>query len=114
MLAVDLDETAVRVATENIAFNQVGDRVTVRLSDLNAQVASVQFDIVVANLLADLVIKLVPGIRRHLRPGGFFVGSGIVENQAEDVVAALEMHQFAVTRMSRQADWLAIRARWEG
>lgn len=114
VVAVDLDDVAVRVATSNVVENQVQDRVTVLHSDLNDAIAEEQFDVVTANLLAGLVIRLVPAILRHLRPGGHLIASGIVNSQWESVKVVLEANQFTITQVSRESDWLAIRARWDG
>ncbi len=114
VVAVDLDETAVRVASANVEDNQVSDVVRVLQSDLNQAVTEETFDVVTANLLAGLVIRLIPEILRHLKKGGCLIASGIVESQWEAVKEALAMHHFNLIEVSREADWLAVCARWEG
>ncbi len=114
VLAVDLDDVAVRVAKDNVAANGVTGVVEVIESDLAAKVGDERFDVAVANLLAGLVIQLAPNIGRHLRRGGVLIASGIVLKQADDVQAALVAHGFCVERVRQEADWVAIRARWEG
>ncbi len=114
IVAVDLDETAVRVAKANVEDNQVADLVTVLQSDLNQALTEETFDVVTANLLAGLVIRLVPELLRHLKKGGCLIASGIVENQWEAVKEALTSHHFSIVQVSHEADWLAVCARWVG
>lgn len=114
VLAVDLDETAVRVARENVLDNEVADVVTVQTSDLDAAAGPEKFAVVTANLLADLVKRLAPSVKHHLQPGGCMIASGIVQTQWEGVRVVLEEQGFSIERVSVLSDWLAVCARWGG
>ena len=68
-LGIDIDAEAVRVASENTAKNGLGDAIAITKGDLTEGV-DWDADILVANLMADLVIRLSPDAAKHLRPGG--------------------------------------------
>lgn len=107
VFAYDLDELAVNVAKENVAINQEEDKVTVKRSDLFSETA-VKGDIIVANLLADIIIRMAPDVKAHLTPGGYLLVSGIIANKKDDVCQALENEGFRVAETLEQDDWVAI------
>ena len=95
-LAVDIDDKCLDVAYENAALNGIGkDRYTVRVGDVLSDGSlrrelEGSYDIVVANIVADVIIALAPLVPSMLRPGGTFLCSGIIDDRAEEVRAALE------------------------
>ncbi|QQK79676.1 50S ribosomal protein L11 methyltransferase [Salicibibacter cibi] len=107
VFAYDSDELAVNVAKENVAINQVEEKVTVKQSDLFSETAA-KGEIIVANLLADIIIRMAPDVKPHLSPGGYLLVSGIIENKKDDVRKALENEGFQVSEMLEQEDWVAI------
>ena len=93
--AVDIDDKCLTVAYENAALNGIGrDRYTVLVGDavsdraLKAQLGG-GYDIVVANIVADVIIGLAPSVRQFLKHGGLFLCSGIIDTRADEVAAAL-------------------------
>ncbi len=93
--AVDIDDKCLTVAYENAALNGIGrDRYTVLVGDavsdraLKAQLGG-GYDIVVANIVADVIIGLAPSVRQFLKPGGLFLCSGIIDTRADEVADAL-------------------------
>ena len=93
--AVDIDDKCLTVAYENAALNGIGcDRYTVLVGDavsdraLKAQLGG-GYDIVVANIVADVIIGLAPSIRQFLKPGGLFLCSGIIDTRADEVADTL-------------------------
>lgn len=75
--ALDLDEVAVRSARENIELNQVGNVVTVGQNNLLQGIEG-PVDIVVANILAEVIVRFVDDAAKVLKPGGMFITSGII------------------------------------
>lgn len=108
--AVDLDETAVRVAAENAEYNDVSDRVRVLEGNL-LDVVSGQADLVVANIIADIIILAAPAVYAVLKPGGVFIASGIIEERFSEVAASLEVIGLRVEKVTRREGWVAVRAR---
>lgn len=91
LLAVDNDPIAVRVAAGNLRRNLPGGWFAVGLADGYHHPAvrrARPFDLVLANILADPLIEFAPSLARHLAPGGHAVLSGLLDRQAEAVVAA--------------------------
>lgn len=108
-VAVDLDPLAVDAARRNAEVAGVTDRVEVRQGDLLKGVEE-KADIIVANLLADLVERLVPDVPRHLFPGGVLVVSGILVEQEERMRRAMEACGLHVEEVRREGAWSAMAA----
>ncbi|MDP4159527.1 MAG: 50S ribosomal protein L11 methyltransferase [Bacillota bacterium] len=109
--AVDLDSVAVRVAQENVDLNRVSDQVRVSRGDLGT-VLTGQADVVIANIIADVILMLLPDLNRILRPEGEFLASGIIEHRAEDVEAGLKEAGFEIVERVLDGGWILFRARW--
>ena len=93
--ACDIDEKCVDVAYENAALNGIGkDRLTVRQGDATKEgplrdAIGTGYDVVVANIVADVIISLAPQGRHFLKEDGWFLTSGIIDDRADEVAAAL-------------------------
>ena len=109
-LGIDIDTDAVRVAEENIINNGMSDRIHVRYGDLTEGV-DYEADIIVANLMADLVIKLSPAAAGHLRQGGWYVTSGILDVKEEQVSKAIRDAGFDICDVLNDGEWRAVVAR---
>jgi len=112
VLALDNDPLAVGVAIENIAQNGVAERIVVQEGSLETVITSARrFDLIVVNILARIIIAMCD---QHLgdtvRPGGSAIFSGIIDDQADDVEAALRKTGLTPTRRRQQGDWVAIEA----
>lgn len=111
--AMDYDTVAVSAATENVALNGLQDKISVCRSDLLAQ-AKGQADILVANIIADIIIRLTPTAKDYLKGPKVFISSGIIDTRKDDVLAALAQNGFAIIEVRESAGWVAIAARYEG
>ncbi|MBR2627583.1 MAG: 50S ribosomal protein L11 methyltransferase, partial [Peptococcaceae bacterium] len=111
--AMDYDTVAVSAAKENIELNNLQERVSICQSDLLAE-AHGQADIIVANIIADIIIRLTPSTVEYLKNGKVFISSGIIDTRKDDVLAALEEHNFSIIEVRENAGWVAIAARYEG
>ncbi len=105
--AIDIDPVAVETAEANVAENSVGDVIAVRRGDLTSGVNG-RFDVVVANILADVVIELAPEVPRLLAPGGRFISSGYVHKSVHRVASALESIGHAVIAHLTEGEWDAL------
>lgn len=127
---VDIDPVAERVVHENLVTNGIEDaRCTVRTGNfitderLRKAVGN-GYDIVVANIVASVIIALAPFVPALLKKGGLFMTSGIIDERAEEVAAALERAGFAIVERLRAAEeapegmeasgWIAILSQWNG
>ena len=105
--AVEYDAMATDTAHQNVAVNGVGSIVEVSRGDLLDGITG-QADIIVANLIADLILKLAPALPVHLKPTGCFVGSGIIKERLPDVTNALAQQGLSVTRVTEAGEWAAV------
>jgi len=111
--AVDFDTVAVRVATENVAINNAQDVVQVSQSDLFAGVTG-QADVIVANIIADIVIKLLVDVPARLNEHGVFIASGIITERLSDVTTAMLAQNLVIDKVIEEGGWVAIVARKGG
>ena len=109
-LGIDIDEDAVRIAADNIERNGLSSRIEVRVGDLMEGV-DYDADIIVANLMADLVIRLTPAAAAELKPGGIFISSGILDIKEEVVSEAVKAAGFEIEEVLHDGEWCAIAAR---
>lgn len=104
--AYDVDDIAVNAAKSNIALNQLDASITVQKNNLLQDIPQ-SANIVVANILADIIIRLIPQAWSALYDDGFFVCSGIIDHKKEDVQHALEEQGFTIKRILQMEDWFA-------
>ena len=116
-IGVDIDPKAVDVAYENAAMNGIGrDRYTVRAGDvlsdggLKAELAQNKYQMVLANIVADVIIPLSAHVGDLLAPGGVFLCSGIIDSRADEVAAALEGHGLHIIEKRERDGWVAFAA----
>lgn len=109
VLALDLDEVAVSTAGQNVEINQVGHIVTVQRGNLLEAVGR-PAHLVVANIVADIIIALIPEVLALLLSGGGFICSGIIEGRQTDVQEQLSRHGFGIKEIRHRGDWYAIYA----
>ena len=111
--ARDIDEKCVDVAYENAALNGIGkDRYTVRWGDVLTDAALRQemgagYDIVVANIVADVIMGLSPHVRPFLKPGGLFLCSGIIDDRAAEVLEKLKADGWDVFEQRSSEGWFS-------
>ena len=112
--AVDIDPKAVDVAYENAALNNIGkDRYDVRagnvLSDkgLVAELMQSKYQVVLANIVADVIIPLSGFAGDFMTEGGYFICSGIIDTRSGEVRAALEKNGFTVEEKKEKTGWCA-------
>jgi ribosomal protein L11 methyltransferase len=105
---VDNDPVAVEVAEKNLILNRIqGFEITAGnlVDDLNGS-----FDVVAANILAEVILELLPDVVPVLTKRGVFICSGIVSTQKAAVLAGLHSAGFTIVEVSEQDGWIAIAA----
>lgn len=111
--ACDIDEKCVDVDYENAALNGIEkDRYTVRWGDVLTDAALRQemgagYDIVVANIVADVIMGLSPHVRPFLKPGGLFLCSGIIDDRAAEVLEKLKADGWDVFEQRSNEGWFS-------
>ncbi|GHP12710.1 ribosomal protein L11 methyltransferase [Lentilactobacillus fungorum] len=105
--AFDVDEVAVQSAQKNFELNPIAKDVQVAANDLLSGIHE-QVDIVIANILAEIIVPLVPQAFENLKPGGYFLTSGIIKAKYELVKKALVNGGFGVVESLKMKDWYAV------
>ena len=111
--ACDIDEKCVDVAYENAALNHITkDTYTVRWGDvLHDQQLRTEmgggYDMVVANIVADVIMGLSGSVRDFLKPGGLFLCSGIIDDRAEEVLQKLQSDGWDVIEQRSSEGWFS-------
>ena len=110
--AYDIDPVAVTVAREN-AERDGCTNITVGVSDLLKGVnKTVQYDFAVANIVAEIIIRMLPDIGKYLAPGAPLILSGIISMYRDEVVKCAEELGYVVEREERENDWVALMVRF--
>jgi ribosomal protein L11 methyltransferase len=110
--AVDIDDVAVRVAEENFELNGFPPRSAD--SPLETAVGSAmdtggrQWQIVVANILAHILVKLMPDLAATIAPGGKLILSGMIAEQEAEVTAVAQTYGLSVIDRKTEEDWVAL------
>lgn len=107
VLGIDIDEDAVRVSNENYELNKVSDRAKAIVGDLTAGV-DYKANIVVANLLADIVMRLSKDAKRRLGEKGIFITSGILTEKSEAVEKCMIECGFEIVEKAILGEWCSI------
>lgn len=112
ILALDIDPVAAQITAENAAINGVSDTIIAQQGSLDTVRGSARrFDLLLANILARIIIEMCgQGLGDVVRPGGKAIFSGIINEQVEDVRAALTQAGYTVTFVRVEGDWVSIEA----
>lgn len=113
VLGIDIDETAVEVADENIILNDVSDIAAVQYGDVTKGI-DISTDLVIANLMAELIVMITPNVPVYLKENGLFITSGILLEKKAMVLEALESSNFEPVEVCEKGEWCAIAARKGG
>ena len=119
--AVDIDPNAIDIAYTNAGMNDIGretyDVVSGNIledEDLNDKYSGKKYDVVEANIVADVIIALTEKIPQYIKDGGVFISSGIIVERLDDVLEALKGHGFEVLEVKKKKGWSAIASRYNG
>lgn len=105
--AYDLDEVAVRSARLNVKLNKVQEKVSVDANNLLNGVTG-QADVIVANILAEIILRFTEDAYELVKPGGYFITSGIIQPKKQEVRDSLEAAGFHIEEIMVMEDWVAI------
>lgn len=118
VVGTDLDRDCLTSVRENMEVNrlapELGTFYVGNLIDdesLRERIGRESFEIVVANILAEVIIPMAPVFPELLKPGGVLITSGIIDFKEQEVRHALEAASLAVTEVNRQGEWVSITAR---
>ena len=117
-VGTDLDPCAMEAVRENMEANQIApERFEMMIGNLitdktvQDKVGYGKYDIVVANILADVLVPLTPVIVSQLKPGGVYITSGIIDDKEQTVRDAVEAAGFEILEVTYQGEWVSVTAR---
>ncbi len=110
--AYDIDPMAVKVARENAEADGCTN-ITVGVSDLlrGVDLSGGKYDFCVANIVADIIIRMLPDIKSYLKDGSPLILSGIIGERAEEVRTAVLANGFTVEKEISENDWVGMLVR---
>ena len=118
LTGTDIDEDCITSTYENFEVNHLsreqGDFYVGNLIDdtgLQEKVGTEKYDVVVANILADVIIPMAPVIPARLKKDGVFITSGIIDFKENEVREAIEKAGMTVLEVTHQGEWVSITAR---
>jgi len=117
-VGTDLDPCAVEAVRENMEVNGVNaDQFEMMIGniisdpEIQDKVGYEKYDIVVANILAEVLLPLTPVVKKCLKPGGIYITSGIIAEKEQLVVDAVKAAGMEVLEVTRQNEWVSVTAR---
>ncbi|NLW41537.1 MAG: 50S ribosomal protein L11 methyltransferase [Tissierellia bacterium] len=105
VIGTDLDEKAVEIAKENAKLNDVD--IEFKVSNLFSNVEDI-VDVIVSNIVAEILVLLLDDIKNHLKPGGYFISSGIIEERSKLVEDALEKNNLEIIEKTIDNQWVSL------
>ena len=118
VVGTDIDKDCIMSANENLKVNHLENAKTefyvgnlIDDTQLQQTVGNECYDIVVANILADVIIPMAPVIPARLKKGGIFITSGIIDFKEQEVKEALEKAEFEILETNYQGEWVNITAK---
>lgn len=117
VVGTDLDEDCMISTRDNMEVNHLDPALgtfyvgnLIDDTDLQKKVGTEEYDIVVANILADVIIPMAPVIPDRLKKGGYFITSGIIDFKEQEVKEAIEAAGLTVVEINHQGEWVNITA----
>lgn len=116
--AIDIDPNSKNIAYENAQLNDIdpstyhvmiGDLITEK--GLQEKIGNQQYDVIVANIVANVIIGLIPYVKKWLKKDGVFISSGIIDERLEDVQKELDAHGFVIQSIDEKDGWECVMAR---
>ena len=108
--ALDLDEVAVQAAKLNLKLNKVHTIASVSQNNLLEGISD-KVDVVVANILAEVILRFTDDVGKTVKPGGYFIAAGIIQQKKDQVKESIEAAGFEIEETLRMEDWVAFIAK---
>lgn len=108
--ALDLDEVAVQSAKMNIELNKVHPVARVFQNNLLEGI-QVKADVIVANILAEVIVRFTDAAAQCLKPGGYFITAGIIQQKKDEVKESIEAAGFQIEETVHMEDWISFIAK---
>lgn len=107
ILALDIDPLSIKTAKENVEVNNCVDKIEVMESDL-LNTSNDNYDLIIANILPDVIINLIPDAYDKLNHGGLMLVSGIILEKKDLIITELKKHGFSIVEDLDMGEWTGI------
>ncbi len=108
IVGVDIDTLAVKVSNENAKLNDLSNDAYKFICGNLTENISGKFDIICANIVADVIINMLNNIKQFMHKNSFLICSGIIKSKKDDVIDKLRSENFIVKTIKEKNDWIAI------
>ena len=108
--AYDIDDNSVRISKENAEMNDVASVFSVRKNDLLKGITE-KCDLIIANIVADIVIFMLPDARKLLEKDGLLICSGVIHDRVAEIEVAFERNGFEIEKKTVDGEWNAYAVR---
>ena len=105
-IGVDIDAQSVKTATENAEINKISDKAKFIVGDLADKIDG-KYEVICANIVADVIIRLLPDVDRFLTENGVLIVSGIIDIRKDDLLKAVAENGFTVVEERYKDNWCA-------
>lgn len=106
-IGVDIDEIVMTVAHENAKLNKVDDKIEIVIGDLTEKISN-KYDIVCANIVADVIIRLSEDVHNFMHENSIFLVSGIIDERADEVLDVLTNKNYKLIDKFEENGWIAM------
>ncbi|MCL6588938.1 MAG: 50S ribosomal protein L11 methyltransferase [Firmicutes bacterium] len=110
IVATDIDPMAVKIAAENAARNGVEQAIHAIESDLLEGKLNRRFELVVANIISNAILKIIPNLPQVMEKEGYFLASGIIEERFPEIRRSLIARGFSIERTLTEDGWVGVAA----
>ena len=104
-IGIDIDENAIDSALNNIEMNGVSENITLQTGVLDDLDSTFKYDVIVANITAQIIINLIPSISSYLKPNGIVITSGILSELFPEVENTFNQLGFECSSLINSGDW---------
>jgi len=109
-VGIDIDEWSSTNALENVLLNHVGRQVTIHQLELDS-LPPLTFDLIVANIQLNVIVLMLPEMKRRLSAAGLVILSGLLVDGRDEILKRLAAHEFQVHDEMTENEWIALAAK---
>ena len=117
-VAIDIDPNSLDTAYDNLQRNNLPkEKYSVIIGnilsdeELQKKILAEEYDLILANIVADVIIAAIPLVKKAIKPDGTFITSGIISDRAEEVMEAINANGFEIISEKRSADWVELKCK---
>jgi ribosomal protein L11 methyltransferase len=111
LTGIDIDEVAVEISKKNLDKNKISPLLYSLACTTLDQTPKMTYDLIAANIIAQVIVDIMPDLEKRIAPGGVAILSGIIRERKPDVLAALEKSSLHILHETNEGEWVALAVR---